>query len=84
VLEGAEDVRVLAGVGPVEPVVGAHHRPGTALLDHGLERWVVELLQGPLTTTVLMAAVRPLPAAETSRFNPHPGIVLSYQGFTAC
>jgi hypothetical protein len=48
VLEHAQDVRVLAGVDAVEPVVGAHHRPGAAALDHRLERRVVQLLERPL------------------------------------
>jgi len=47
-LEGGQDARVLAGVDAVEAVVGAHHRPGAAALDHRLEGLVVELPQRPL------------------------------------
>ena len=43
-----EQLDVIRGVGPVDPVVGAHHRPRLGLGDGDLERAQVQLAQRPL------------------------------------
>ena len=43
-----EKLPVLAGIDAVDPVIGAHHGPGLALLDRQLEGGQIDLMQGPL------------------------------------